>query len=66
MNFSFYLGQVFVMLLNETTEEGSHPDFLYAALYKSGYAAFFTESRMRLIDSNKIHRKSGLSQDARQ
>jgi hypothetical protein len=35
------------------------PDFLYAALDKSACAAFFTESRMRLIDSNQLHRKSG-------
>jgi hypothetical protein len=37
----------------------SPPDFLYAALDRSAYAAFFTESRMRLVDSNKLHRKSG-------
>ena len=35
------------------------PDFLYAALDMSAYAAFFTESRMRLIDSTKPNRKSG-------
>jgi hypothetical protein len=35
------------------------PDFLYAALDTSAYAAFFTESRMKLIDSNKLNRKSG-------
>jgi hypothetical protein len=35
------------------------PDFLYAALDTSAYAAFLTESRMRLIDSNKLHRKPG-------
>jgi hypothetical protein len=35
------------------------PDFLYAALDTSAYAAFFTESRTRLSDSNKLHRKSG-------
>jgi hypothetical protein len=34
------------------------PDFLYAALDKSAYAAFFTESRMRFIDSDELHRKS--------
>jgi thiamine phosphate synthase YjbQ (UPF0047 family) len=33
--------------------------FLYVALDTSAYAAFFTESRMRLIDSNKLNRKSG-------
>jgi hypothetical protein len=36
-----------------------NPDFLYAALARSAYAAFFTESRMRLIGSNTLHRKSG-------
>jgi hypothetical protein len=35
------------------------PDFLYAALDRSACAAFFTESRMELIDSNKLNRKSG-------
>jgi hypothetical protein len=35
------------------------PDFLYAAPARSAYAAFFTESRMRLVDSNKPNRKSG-------
>ena len=35
------------------------PDFLYAAPDGSAYAAFFTESRMRLIDSTKPNRKSG-------
>jgi hypothetical protein len=35
------------------------PDFLYAALDRSACAAFFTESRRRLVDSNKLHRKSG-------
>jgi hypothetical protein len=38
---------------------GLTPDFLYAALDTSAYAAFFTESRTRLSDSNKLHRKSG-------
>jgi hypothetical protein len=38
---------------------GCDPDFLYAALDVSAYAAFFTERRRRLIDSNKPHRKSG-------
>jgi hypothetical protein len=37
------------------------PDFLYAALGTSAYAAFFTESRTRLCGSNKLHRKSGPS-----
>ncbi len=35
------------------------PDFLHAALDRSAYAAFFTESRTRLFDSTKLHRKSG-------
>src|ERR1700733_4536257 len=34
------------------------PDFLYAARDKSAYATFFTESRMRFIDSDALHRKS--------
>ena len=38
---------------------GLTPDFLHAALDRSAYAAFFTESRTRLIDSTKLHRKSG-------
>jgi len=38
---------------------GLAPDFLHATLDRSAYAAFFTESRMRLIDSTKLHRKSG-------
>jgi hypothetical protein len=33
-------------------------DFLYAALGTPAYAAFFTESRMRRIDSNELNRKS--------
>jgi hypothetical protein len=33
-------------------------DFLCAALDTPAYAAFFTESRMRRIDSNKLNRKS--------
>jgi len=35
------------------------PDFLYAALDISACAAFFTESRMRLILSTNPNRKSG-------
>jgi hypothetical protein len=35
------------------------PDFLHAALDRSAYAAFFTESRTRFIGSTKLHRKSG-------
>jgi len=35
------------------------PDFLHAALERSAYAAFFTESRARLLGSTKLHRKSG-------
>jgi hypothetical protein len=35
------------------------PDFLLAALDRFAYAAFFTESRTRLLDSTKLHRKSG-------
>ena len=35
------------------------PDFLHAALDRSAYAAFFTESRTKLLGSTKLHRKSG-------
>jgi hypothetical protein len=35
------------------------PDFLYADLDRSACAAFFMESRMGLIDSTKLNRKSG-------
>jgi hypothetical protein len=35
------------------------PDFLHATLDRSAYAAFFTESRTRQLDSIKLHRKSG-------
>jgi hypothetical protein len=38
---------------------GLAPDFLHAALDRSAYAAFFTESRTRLLGSIKLHRKSG-------
>jgi hypothetical protein len=38
---------------------GLTPDFLYVALDASAYAAFFTESRTRLIDPTELHRKSG-------
>jgi hypothetical protein len=37
-------------------------DFLYAALDTPKYAAFFTESRMRRIDSNKLNWKSRSTQ----
>jgi hypothetical protein len=35
------------------------PDFLNAALDRPAYAAFSTESRVRLGDSTMLHRKSG-------
>jgi hypothetical protein len=44
---------------SSNTPPSTTPDFLYAALDTSAYAAFFTESRTRLIDSTKFHRKSG-------
>jgi hypothetical protein len=40
---------------------GLTPDFLHAALERPAYAAFFTESRTRLIDSTKLHRNPGPS-----
>ncbi len=35
------------------------PDFLYAALDTTAYAAFFKESRMKCAAATKLHRKSG-------
>jgi hypothetical protein len=35
------------------------PDFLYAALDMTACAAFSKESRMRLANATKLHRKSG-------
>jgi hypothetical protein len=35
------------------------PDFLYAALETTACAAFITESRMKCINANQLHRKSG-------
>ena len=36
-----------------------NPDFLYAALDATAYAAFVKESRKRRAGANKLHRKSG-------
>jgi hypothetical protein len=47
---------------SQCLETSTDPDFRYAALDKSAYAAFFTESRMRFIDSDEFHRKSGGSE----
>jgi hypothetical protein len=35
------------------------PDFLYAALDATAYAAFSKESRMKCAEATKLHRKSG-------
>jgi hypothetical protein len=35
------------------------PDFLYAALHMTACVAFSKESRMRLANATKLHRKSG-------
>jgi hypothetical protein len=35
------------------------PDFLYLVPSKTACAAFSEESRMRLANPNKVHRKSG-------
>ena len=35
------------------------PDFLYAALDATAYAAFFKESRMMCAGATKLRRKSG-------
>jgi hypothetical protein len=37
----------------------ANPDFLYLALYATACAACSKESRMRLANANKVHRKSG-------
>jgi hypothetical protein len=37
------------------------PDFLYAALDATAYAAFFKESRMKWAGATKLHRKSGVA-----
>src|ERR1700677_1094451 len=36
-----------------------YPDFLYAAPTTATCAAFIEESRMKFINANKLHRKSG-------
>jgi hypothetical protein len=36
-----------------------NPDFLYAALDATAYAAFVKESRKRCAGATKLHRKSG-------
>jgi Ser/Thr protein kinase RdoA (MazF antagonist) len=43
-------------------QRSSPPDFLYVALERSAYAAFFRESRMRLAEPNQLHGKSGFEQ----
>jgi hypothetical protein len=40
-------------------DPGLTPDFLHATLDRAAYAAFFTESRTRLLGSTNLHRKSG-------
>jgi hypothetical protein len=37
------------------------PDFLYAALDTTAYAAFFKESRMKFANATELSRKSGES-----
>jgi hypothetical protein len=44
---------------SQCLKTSTDPNFLYAALDKSAYATFFTESRMRSTDSDEFHRKSG-------
>jgi hypothetical protein len=38
-----------------------NPDFLYAALDATAYAAFVKESRKKRAGATKLHRKSGFS-----
>src|ERR1700761_707981 len=53
LSLSQVLGRYPEALYHQESEPAAPPpDFLYAALDKSACAAFFTESRMRLIDSN--------------
>jgi hypothetical protein len=40
-----------------------NPDFLYAALYATAYAAFVKESRKKRAGATKLHRKSGEARD---
>jgi hypothetical protein len=37
------------------------PDFLYAALDVTAYAAFFKESRLKCAGATKLHRESGVA-----
>ena len=39
------------------------PDFLYAALDATAYAAFVKESRKKRAGATKLHRKSGEARD---
>jgi hypothetical protein len=40
-----------------------NPDFLYAALDATAYAAFVKESRKKLAGATELHRKSGEARD---
>jgi len=40
-----------------------NPDFLYAALDATAYAAFVKESRKKRSGATKLHRKSGEARD---
>jgi hypothetical protein len=42
-----------------------NPDFLYAALDVTAYAAFVKESRKKRAGATKLHRKSGEAREAR-
>jgi hypothetical protein len=42
-----------------------NPDFLYAALDATAYAAFVKESRKKRAGATKLHRKSGEARDER-
>src|SRR3984885_11865296 len=41
-----------------------NPDFLYAALNATAYAAFVKESRKKRAGATKLHRKSGEARNA--
>jgi hypothetical protein len=44
---------------HSSQKSGLDPDFLYAPPAMTACAAFSEESRIKSIDANKLHRKSG-------
>jgi hypothetical protein len=58
-NYTFQTAPAPRVVVIPAVHPGLPPDFLHATLDRSVYAAFFTESRMRLVGSTNLHRKSG-------